>query len=146
MYSNVLTNYNVEISNSLDEGIAVLYNPMSNQIDSENFTSNQVYFNETERFAPLLYNNLKGEIVKVVEDIDGRFIEVDKLITNFDAKGYGLQLIDDSDNCNTSKSLVRYSVLYSSNADNDDKMYIIFEDVETEIEVMYKRVNNKVLL
>ncbi len=43
MYSNVLTNYNVEISNSLDEGIAVLYNAMSNQIDSENFTNNQVY-------------------------------------------------------------------------------------------------------
>ncbi len=28
----------------------------------------------------------------------------------------------------------------------DDKMYIIFEDGETEIEVRYKRVNNKVLL
>ncbi len=43
MYKEVLTGYEVEIDNSLDEGIAVLYNSMSNQIEKQNFINNEVY-------------------------------------------------------------------------------------------------------
>ncbi|WP_058486174.1 acetate and sugar kinases/Hsc70/actin family protein [Defluviitalea phaphyphila] len=43
MYKEVLNDYNVEINNALDEGIAVLYNSISNQIEKNNFRYEEEY-------------------------------------------------------------------------------------------------------
>jgi AAA domain len=54
-----------------------------------------VLFNETERFRPVIYNNLKGRIVGI-EQFDDRVqfdVELDRAITEFDVDGEELQWI-----------------------------------------------------
>ena len=47
-------------------------------------------FNESDRFAPLLYNNLKGTIVDIEEDLENEkiwfSIEIDKPLTELDVQ------------------------------------------------------------
>lgn len=78
-----------------------------------------VLFNESERFAPLIYNNMKGKIVGIeIFDDHAQFdIELDKTINEFDALGYDLQLLEDSASGN---SVVRFSVNKPGNTDRDD--------------------------
>ena len=68
-----------------------------------------VLFNETERFSPLIYNNLKGRIIDVVSSDDQiQFdIEIDKVINGMDVYGYDFDLLD-SDSEHT--SLIRFVV------------------------------------
>ncbi len=78
-----------------------------------------VLFNESERFAPLIYNNLKGKIVGI-EIIDDRIqfdIELDRVINQLDAEYYDFQLLDNSQNGN---SVIRFFVNKYGSTDEDD--------------------------
>lgn len=78
-----------------------------------------VLFNESERFAPLIYNNLKGKIVGI-EIVDDRIqfdIELDRVINQLDAEYYDFQLMDNSQNGN---SVIRFFVNKYGSTDEDD--------------------------
>lgn len=79
-----------------------------------------IIFNETNRFSPLIYNNLKGKIIQI-ETSDDRIqfeVEIDKVINEFDAMEYDFQLMDNADNGN---SVIRFFVnKYQSTDDDDD--------------------------
>lgn len=78
-----------------------------------------VLFNETERFAPLIYNNLKGKIVGIEKLVDRiRFdIEIDKALNQLDAERYDFELMPDAANGN---SVIRFSVSKFESSDDDD--------------------------
>jgi DNA replication protein DnaC len=73
-----------------------------------------ILFSETERFRPVIYNNLKGKIIDIVEINSGiQFdIELDRPLTEFDVYGTELEWLRDS--------IVRFSVFLSDNSDDDD--------------------------
>ena len=73
-----------------------------------------VLFNETERFRPLIYNNLKGRIVGIDYFPDRiRFdIKLPLSISNLDVVGNELEWIDES--------TVRFSVYEKETSDEDD--------------------------
>jgi ATP-dependent exoDNAse (exonuclease V) alpha subunit len=78
-----------------------------------------ILFNESERFRPLIYNNLKGRIV-AIEVFDNKIcfdIELDKVINELDAAGYDFELIDNLKNDN---SVVRFLVNKLRSTDEDD--------------------------
>ncbi len=78
-----------------------------------------VLFNETERFSPLIFNNLKGKIVEI-EVFDDKIqfdIEIDKVINQLDAEGYDLQLVGNSDD---EHSIIRFIVNKYRSTDEDD--------------------------
>lgn len=73
-----------------------------------------VLFNDTERFRPVIYNNLKGRIIGI-EHAKERIqfdIELDRPLTEFDVDNDDLEWI-----CG---STVRFSVFDSGNGDDDD--------------------------
>ena len=73
-----------------------------------------ILFNETERFWPVLYNNLKGRLV-AIDYAPGeiRFdVKVDRPLTEFDVIGYDLEWVGDS--------TVRFSVFDYDTSDEDD--------------------------
>lgn len=79
-----------------------------------------ILFNETDRFTPLIYNNLKGKIVGInkFEDEIQFDIEIDKAINEFDAEFYDFELLEHSDD---GKSVIRFFVnKYKSTDDDDD--------------------------
>lgn len=81
-----------------------------------------VLFNESERFAPLIYNNLKGKIVGI-ETFDDRIqfdIEIEKVINEFEAELHDFQLMGNSDNGN---SIIRFSVNKNRSTDEDDDSF-----------------------
>jgi energy-coupling factor transporter ATP-binding protein EcfA2 len=78
-----------------------------------------VLFNESERFAPLIYNNQKGKIVgiEILEDRIQFDIELDRAINQLEAEGYEFQLMDSSENGN---SVIRFFVNKLRSTDEDD--------------------------
>lgn len=73
-----------------------------------------VLFNETERFRPVIYNNLKGRIVGI-EHVPGHIqfdIELDRPLSEFDVEGNELAWIGGS--------TVRFSVYDYETSDEDD--------------------------
>lgn len=78
-----------------------------------------ILFNETERFAPLIYNNMKGQITKidVEENLIWFNIELDIAINELDADGYDFELIGQAFNGN---SIIRFSVNKYRSTDEDD--------------------------
>lgn len=79
-----------------------------------------ILFNESERFTPVLYNNLKGTIVDIevdsaVEEI-WFSIEVDKPLMAIDADNVGLELLEP---LNPGKSVVRFKVKKKKESDDD---------------------------
>lgn len=78
-----------------------------------------ILFNETERFAPLIYNNMKGQIIeiKLAEDQIWFDIELDIAINELDAYGYEFELIGQSINNN---SIIRFSINKYRSTDEDD--------------------------
>jgi len=80
-----------------------------------------ILFNDSKRFTPVIYNNLKGKIVSIelLEDSIQFEIEVDKVLNELDAEGYTFELLDDSENGN---SIIKFSVskLLSTDEDDDD--------------------------
>lgn len=72
-----------------------------------------VLFNETDRFGPAIYNNLKGRIVAIKED-DGHItfdVELDRPLSAFDVGG-DLEYVEGS--------IVRFSVYDYDASDTDD--------------------------
>lgn len=80
-----------------------------------------ILFNESERFAPALYNNLKGTIINIELDQDNDSIwftiEVDKRLTALDVRHNGLELLDP---ISKGKSVVRFYVSKKRDADDDN--------------------------
>lgn len=79
-----------------------------------------VLFNETDRFAPLVYNNLKGRIVDIQKSKDKiRFdIEIDKAINELQVSGHDLELVGIAKNGN---SIIRFFVSEQGDTDEDDE-------------------------
>lgn len=73
-----------------------------------------VLFNDTERFRPVIYNNLKGRIVDI-EHVRGRIqfdVELDRPLSEFDVIGNELEWLGGSN--------VRFSVYEHDTSDEDD--------------------------
>ena len=73
-----------------------------------------VVFNDSERFKPLIYNNLKGTIVGIdVEPGKIRFeVDLTRTVTELDAWGLDLTWVRDS--------VVAFEVYELANSDDDD--------------------------
>ncbi|MBW4523536.1 MAG: ATP-dependent RecD-like DNA helicase [Scytolyngbya sp. HA4215-MV1] len=73
-----------------------------------------VLFNETERFRPVIYNNLKGQIVGIEHSYDWiQFdVELDRSLSEIDVDGDELQWMGDS--------TVRFKVYRYDTSDEDD--------------------------
>jgi energy-coupling factor transporter ATP-binding protein EcfA2 len=78
-----------------------------------------ILFNESDRFKPLIHNNLKGKImgIEVFKDQIQFDIEIDKSINELDTYGYELELLGESEN---RKSIIRFFVNKLPNTDEDD--------------------------
>lgn len=83
-----------------------------------------ILFNESERFAPVIYNNMKGIIRRVelykdqsVGDKITFDIELDKVLNGLDAVGHDFIIVDEYDCDNT---VVRFSVFKRRSEDDDD--------------------------
>lgn len=79
-----------------------------------------ILFNESNRFAPIIYNNLKGKIKRIqIEENEHRIwfdVEIDTVIDERDANFVGLTLIKN----NEKKSTVRFYVNEFKDLDEDD--------------------------
>ena len=80
-----------------------------------------ILFNESERFMPVLYNNLKGTIVDIEVDTAAEeiwfSIEIDKPLMAIDADNVGLELLEPQ---NSGKSIVRFKVKKKKESDDDN--------------------------
>lgn len=80
-----------------------------------------VLFNESERFAPALYNNLKGTILDIELDQDNDYIwftvEVEKRLTALDVRRNDLELLAP---ISKGKSVIRFHVARKKDADDDN--------------------------
>ena len=79
-----------------------------------------ILFNESDRFNPLIYNNMKGRIrdIQVEEERIWFAIELDIAITEWEAEDYDFTLLGDSDEGN---SIIGFWVdKYKSSDDDDD--------------------------
>lgn len=79
-----------------------------------------ILFNETDRFAPIIYNNLKGRIVGInkTEKYIQFDVEIDKAINQLQASDYDFELVGSSENGN---SIIRFIVNDQGDTDNDDE-------------------------
>ena len=79
-----------------------------------------ILFNDTKRFGPSIYNNLKGKIVdiKIFEEQIQFDIEIDKIINEMEILQYDLQLLDNLSNGN---SVIRFLVNKHKSTDEDDE-------------------------
>lgn len=79
-----------------------------------------ILFNESERFMPVLYNNLKGTIINIEEDRTAEeiwfSIEVDKPLMALDTENVGLELLEP---LSSGKSVVRFKVKKKKESDDD---------------------------
>jgi len=78
-----------------------------------------VLFNESERFTPLIYNNLKGKIVGIAnlgEHIQFD-VELDIAINEWEAEEYDFKLLDNPED---EKSTIRFIVNRLRSTDDDD--------------------------
>lgn len=83
-----------------------------------------VLFNESERFAPVIYNNMKGKIRNIVKSwdrIQGEKItfdiELDKVLDGLDASGRDFEIVDGYSCENT---VIRFTVFKRRSEDDDD--------------------------
>lgn len=78
-----------------------------------------ILFNESERFKPLIYNNMKGWIadIAVLDDQIQFDIELDKVINGLEARWYEFDLLPNSAG---GHSVIRFLVNRYKNVDEDD--------------------------
>lgn len=78
-----------------------------------------IIFNDSGRFSPLIYNNLKGKIVHIelLENEIQFDVEIDLVINEFDAEYYDFELLDNAQNGN---SIIQFMVDSYKSTDNDD--------------------------
>lgn len=94
-----------------------------------------ILFNESKRFIPVLYNNLKGMIVDIEPD-DGNdciwfSIEVDKALTELDVRRKDLELLD---TFTPGKSVVRFRVTRKKDSDEDNDFT---DDTDIPFQIAY---------
>lgn len=80
-----------------------------------------ILFNESNRFSPIIYNNLKGIIqnIEETEEIIVFDIEIDTVLNELDTFGYSFELLGNSEN---GKSIIRFSVNKKINTEDDNAM------------------------
>ncbi len=73
-----------------------------------------VLFNDTDRFKPLIFNNLKGKIIDVIQYPDRIQFDVwlDRSVTEFDVIGMDVKYV--------AESVVRFDVFSAKSTDDDD--------------------------
>lgn len=83
-----------------------------------------ILFNESDRFTPIIYNNMKGRIADISILDKGKTteriqfdIELDKVINGIDASGYDFELLGQAESGN---SVIRFQVNKLKSADEDD--------------------------
>jgi len=83
-----------------------------------------ILFNETERFAPAVYNNTKGRIVGIKKLNEGELtekiqfdVELTKVLNELDAFGCDFELLENSPAGN---SVIRFTVNKRRSTDEDD--------------------------
>lgn len=78
-----------------------------------------ILFNESNRFTPVIYNNMKGYIRNIVEDEDYITfdIEIDAILNEMDVSGYDFNLLENAESGN---SVIRFSVDKRIDTDNDN--------------------------
>lgn len=80
-----------------------------------------ILFNESKRFSPLIYNNMKGKIsgIQILEEQDKiQFdVEIDMTISGIHESIYDFELLDSSENGN---SIIRFTVNHYQTTDEDD--------------------------
>lgn len=79
-----------------------------------------ILFNESNRFSPLIYNNMKG-IIMDIEKLDEKIrfdIELDIAITEWEAENYDFTLVGASQR---KKSIIRFFVNKHKSTDDDDE-------------------------
>ena len=88
-------------------------------------TGDPILFNESERFAPAIYNNMKGRIVNIATYSTGTLgeyiefdIELTKTLNGIDAAGQDFELL--SNNSQTGNSVIRFKVYKNRSTDDDD--------------------------
>ncbi len=79
-----------------------------------------VLFNETQRFGPSIYNNLKGKIVAIetFEKYIQFDIEIEKVLNETDVDWYDFELVDNDDD---DKSVIRFNINRFKSTDDDDE-------------------------
>lgn len=94
-----------------------------------------ILFNESERFMPVLYNNLKGKIVDIELDDDRECIwfsiEVDKALTELDGMNHDLELLDSHI---PGKSIVKFRVIRKKESDEDNDFA---DDTDIPFQIAY---------
>jgi DNA replication protein DnaC len=80
-----------------------------------------ILFNETERFAPIIYNNMKGRIVGIDKsETQIQFdVEIDKAINEMQASGYDFELVGTA--VESGNSIIRFVVNKQGDTDEDDE-------------------------
>lgn len=78
-----------------------------------------ILFNESERFAPLIHNNMKGKIVSIKKEKETIFFEIELYIkiNEIDAEPYDFKLIETDSNLN---SVIGFTVNQYPGADEDN--------------------------
>ncbi|WP_228402376.1 ATP-dependent DNA helicase [Pasteurella canis] len=83
-----------------------------------------ILFNESDRFAPLIHNNMKGKIVHIQTEYDKNKIyfdiELDFSINEINAQGYDFELLD---NQNDARSIIRFGVNQYPSTDDDNDSF-----------------------
>jgi energy-coupling factor transporter ATP-binding protein EcfA2 len=106
--------------NNINRFLQINNDNISVEWDLQTYKINDpILFNESERFAPLIYNNLKGKIVGI-EKFDDKIqfdIELSKVINSFDTNGYEIEFIGNSGNGN---SIIRFFVHKYESIDEDE--------------------------
>lgn len=87
-----------------------------------------VLFNDSQRFSPVLFNNLKGKIVDIeIEDNGNRIwfsIEIDKVISEFDIEDIDLELLNPDE---FGKSIIKFYV--DKNTDLEEENDVLLDTV-----------------
>jgi len=83
-----------------------------------------ILFNESDRFAPVIYNNMKARIVGIVVLDQGQIteriqfdIELGKVINSIDASGQDFELLENAESGN---SVIRFCVNKTKSEDEDE--------------------------
>ena len=86
-----------------------------------------ILFHDTDRFRPIIYNNMKGRILNVSifsnGDVDERIefdIELDKVINGMDVIDGEFELLEPKIYEEVNNSVIRFSVYKNNNTDADD--------------------------
>ncbi|WP_210162509.1 ATP-dependent DNA helicase [Anaeroarcus burkinensis] len=100
-----------------------------------------ILFNESERFSPVIYNNMKGKIkgIKILDkgSINERIqfdIELDKVLMGTDVVEKEFQLLSNSSSGN---SVIRFDVIKSRSADEDNPRGIPSKEDIVPFQVAY---------